>query len=66
MTEQQIIETIEARRVELGMSKLSLAIQAGITEKAYRHISHGEASPKISNIVKICKVLGIEITLYPI
>lgn len=61
MTEQEIIEAVDAERKRQGITAYAMCKQAGVRHESYSHWKHGKNSPTLAPLMEICKVLGIRI-----
>ncbi len=63
MTIEQIGVLIKNRRAFVKISQEDLAEISGISERTLRKIEKGSANPEMESLLKICEVLGLEITV---
>jgi ribosome-binding protein aMBF1 (putative translation factor) len=63
---RQVLQTIDARREEAGLSKAELAERVGAHPSAVRRILTSEASnPTLKTVAELLDVLGLELALRP-
>ena len=60
---QEIGEIIQSRRKSRGIVQVDLAEIAGISPRTLRDIENGTANPELETLLRICKVLGMELHL---
>jgi ribosome-binding protein aMBF1 (putative translation factor) len=63
---RQVLQAIDARREEAGLSKAELAERVGAHRSAVRRLLTSEASnPTLKTVAELLDVLGLELTLRP-
>jgi transcriptional regulator with XRE-family HTH domain len=55
-------EILLKQRIKKGMSQEEVAKAIGVSQKSYSHYENGTRNPKIDKIIKLAKLLGIELT----
>lgn len=60
---KEISELIVKKRIELGISRLALACETSIDEKQIRRIEKGESKLPILTLLKLFKVLKIDVAI---
>jgi ribosome-binding protein aMBF1 (putative translation factor) len=61
---RQILQTIEAERERLGLTKAELAQEIGASPSAIRRLLTSETTnPTLRTVLELCDVLGIELRL---
>lgn len=63
MKNKQIGATIRYRRKFLKITQEDLADISGISERTLRDIEKGLANPELESLMKLCEVLGLELTI---
>ena len=63
MNMKQIGVTLRERRKFLKITQEDLADISGISERTLRDIEKGLANPEMESLMKLCEVLGLEITI---
>ncbi|MEQ9297769.1 MAG: helix-turn-helix domain-containing protein [Cyclobacteriaceae bacterium] len=63
MDSKNIGTTIRERRKFLKVNQENLADIAGISERTLREIERGSANPELQSLMKLCEVLGLELTI---
>lgn len=63
MTGKQIGATVRYRRKFLKITQEDLADISGISERTLRDIEKGLANPELESLMKLCEVLGLELTI---
>ncbi|MEQ8926441.1 MAG: helix-turn-helix transcriptional regulator [Fulvivirga sp.] len=59
----KIGETIKKRRKFLKITQEDLAEISGISERTLRDIEKGSANPELASLMKLCEVLGLELSI---
>jgi len=62
-SERDILRRLDDRRRELGMSHESLGARAGVAPRTVQRALNGEATPRLSTVVAMARVLGEEISV---
>ena len=60
---KKIGEVIRERRKFLKITQEDLADISGISERTLRDIEKGLANPELESLMKLCEVLGLELTI---
>ena len=60
---KEIGKTVRERRKFLKITQEDLADISGISERTLRDIEKGSANPELESLMKLCKVLGLELTI---
>ncbi len=60
---RNIGEKIKERRKFLKITQGDLADISGISERTLRDIEKGLANPELESLMKLCEVLGLELTI---
>jgi y4mF family transcriptional regulator len=60
---KEIAETIRERRRFLKITQEDLADISGVSERTLRDIEKGLANPELESLMKLCEVLGLELTI---
>ena len=60
---KEIGKKIKERRNFLKIKQEDLADIAGVSERTLREIEKGTANPEVSNLLKLCDVLGMEVKI---
>jgi len=60
---KEIGEIIQNRRKSREIVQIDLAEIAGISPRTLRGIENGTANPELETLLRICKVLGMELHL---
>jgi len=60
---KKIGEVIRERRKFLKITQDDLADISGISERTLRDIEKGLANPELGSLMKLCEVLGMELTI---
>ena len=55
--------SIRRRRKFLKITQFDLADISGISERTLRDIEKGLANPELESLMKLCEVLGMELTI---
>ena len=55
-------EILLKQRLKKGMSQEEVAKAIGVSQKSYSHYENGTRNPKIDKIIKLAKLLEIELT----
>jgi len=63
MTTKEIGNTVRERRKFLKITQEDLADISGISERTLRDIEKGLANPELESLIKLCEVLGMELTI---
>lgn len=63
MNIKEIGEAVKERRKFLKITQDDLADISGISERTLRDIEKGLANPELESLVKLCEVLGLELTI---
>ena len=63
MTTKEIGNTVRERRKFLKITQEDLADISGISERTLRDIEKGLANPELESLMKLCEVLGLELTI---
>ena len=59
----EIASTLRERRKFLKITQGDLADISGISERTLRDIEKGIANPELESLLKLCEVLGLELTI---
>jgi y4mF family transcriptional regulator len=59
----EIASTLRERRKFLKITQGDLADISGISERTLRDIEKGIANPELESLLKLCDVLGMELTI---
>jgi len=59
----EIASTLRGRRKFLRITQGDLADISGISERTLRDIEKGIANPELESLLKLCEVLGLELTI---
>ncbi|QSE99319.1 helix-turn-helix transcriptional regulator [Fulvivirga lutea] len=60
---KKIGETVKERRKFLKITQEDLAEISGISERTLRDIEKGSANPELASLMKLCEVLGLELSI---
>ena len=60
---KKIGSTVRDRRKFLKITQGDLADISGISERTLREIEKGLANPELESLLKLCEVLGLELTI---
>ncbi|GAB4235615.1 MAG: helix-turn-helix transcriptional regulator [Ekhidna sp.] len=60
---KEIGEAVRERRKFLKITQDDLADISGISERTLRNIEKGLANPELESLMKLCEVLGLELTI---
>lgn len=60
---KEIGDTVRERRKFLKITQEDLAEISGISERTLRDVEKGLANPELESLMKLCEVLGLEITI---
>lgn len=60
---EQLGQLIRRYREEKGFSREQLAEKCNVTDKCISNIELGKSDPKLSTVIRICAVLGINIAV---
>lgn len=60
-----IANTLQQRRKELRLSYRELGERAGVTELSARAVLLGQSAPKLTTLIALAEVLGLELVLLP-
>lgn len=60
-----ILKTLRARRLELGVSQADLARLSGLSLHGLSDIETGKGNPTLETLLKLVQVLGLQILLKP-
>ena len=60
---KEIGATVRERRKFLKITQDDLADISGISERTLRDIEKGLANPELESLMKLCEVLGLELTI---
>lgn len=60
---KEIGKTVRERRKFLKITQEDLADISGISERTLRDIEKGLANPELESLMKLCKVLGLVLTI---
>ncbi|MEM8966594.1 MAG: helix-turn-helix transcriptional regulator [Bacteroidota bacterium] len=63
MNVKELGNTVRERRKFLKITQEDLADIAGISERTLRDVEKGLANPELESLVKLCEVLGLELTV---
>jgi len=63
MDVKEIGSTVRERRKFLKITQEDLGDIAGISERTLRDIEKGLANPELESLMKLCDVLGLELTI---
>ncbi|MEM9675748.1 MAG: helix-turn-helix transcriptional regulator [Cyclobacteriaceae bacterium] len=63
MSIKEIGNTVRERRKFLKITQEDLADIAEVSERTLRDIEKGFANPELESLVKLCEVLGLELTI---
>lgn len=63
MNIEEIGTTVRDRRRFLKITQEDLADISGISERTLRDIEKGSANPELESLMKLCEVLGLDITI---
>ena len=55
-------EILLKQRIKKGLSQEEVATAIGVSQKSYSHYENGTRNPKIDKIIKLAKLLEIELT----
>lgn len=61
----ELLEALAARRVELGLSRASVAKRLGISADALESLERGETNPKLALVMHLAHILGKTLELCP-
>lgn len=53
--------TVKAMRVNAGLTQFDVARELNITPLTYRRKENGEAEFKFSELIKLCKLFGVQL-----
>ena len=56
---------VRARRRALGLTQLDLAELAGVGERFVHEVETGSGNPGLHGVHRLCRALGLEITVAP-
>jgi len=60
---KEIGTTVKVRRKFLKITQEDLAEISGISERTLRDIEKGLTNPELASLMKLCEVLGLELTI---
>ena len=60
---KQIGTTLRERRKLLNVTQEDLADISGVSERTVRDIEKGLANPELESLMKLCEVLGLEVSV---
>ena len=63
MNIKQIGTTLRERRKLLNVTQEDLADISGVSERTVRDIEKGLANPELESLMKLCEVLGLEVSV---
>lgn len=61
MTQTEIIQAIEARRKDIGISHERLGKKTGVSQETIRNTLKQKNSPNLKTLLDICDALGMEV-----
>ncbi len=58
-----IIAEMIIRRKELGLNQRELAERCGVPQSTIARMESGAVTPKLDTLIKVCRVLGLRLTV---
>lgn len=58
-----IIAEMIIRRRELGLNQRELAERCGVPQSTIARMESGAVTPKLDTLIKVCRVLGLRLTV---
>lgn len=63
MDKKEVLQAIEKKRIELGMSKVELARRAGITTRTLNYWECGTRGMTLNNVSMLFDAVGLELVI---
>jgi transcriptional regulator with XRE-family HTH domain len=63
MEKKEVLQAIEKKRIELGMSKAELARRAGITTRTLNYWECGTRGMTLNNVSMLLNAVGLELVI---
>jgi transcriptional regulator with XRE-family HTH domain len=60
-TATRVVEALKAERRRQGISTEALAVKAGVSDSAIRHLERGRSSPTLITVLKLCSALQVSL-----
>lgn len=58
-----VIAEMIIRRQELGLNQRELAERCGVPQSTIARMESGAVTPKLDTLIKVCRVLGLRLTV---
>lgn len=65
MRKSQLLETLAAKRVELGLSRAKVAKRLGISTYALESLERGESNPQLAIVLHLAYIVGQTLEVRP-
>ena len=61
ITSERIVELLKAKRLRLGWSQETLAVNARVSSSCIRHLEIGRSTPTLITLLKLCEAMGMNL-----